>query len=242
LPESIQKEKILLVEGQDEEYLFTALIDALDLVNDMQIIPVGGITKLGASLKGIKNRSGYNQVTSIGIIRDADNNAHSSFLSVCSALHSANLPEPSDPLQPTPGPPQVTILIVPDSDTPGMIENVCLNSVTGDPAIPCLEQYFRCLQENLISLAENNIPKATVRTFLASRELLEIEHFEYLQRCMEHYEPIFPTSPSTIVPKIHTFLASRFTPDLDLGIAGKEGYWDFDHHAFDTIKQFLHQL
>jgi hypothetical protein len=98
------------------------------------------------------------------------------------------------------------------------------------------------LQENHQSLNEKDIPKAKVRAFLASREWLEIDHFEYLQRCMESYELTFPASPSTIVPKIHTFLASRWTPDLDLGIAGKEGYWDFNHHAFDTIKQFLHLL
>lgn len=157
------------------------------------------------------------------------------------------MPEPITPMRPITGPPQVTVMIVPDADTPGMVESVCLNSVSDDPAMACVEQYFQCLQAQLRTLAESDIPKARVRAFLALREWLEIAHFEYLQRCMENYEPAIPVSPAIAVPKVHAFLASRYTPDLDLGIAAQKSeredrYWRFDHPAFDEIKRFLQIL
>lgn len=83
--------------------------------------------------------------------------------------------------------------------------------------------------------------------FLASREWLEIAHFEYLQKCLEGYLAASPQSSAVAVPKVHSFLASRYTPDLDLGTAAQksgsdDSYWQFDHPAFDKIKQFLQLL
>ena len=42
--------------------------------------------------------------------------------------------------------------------------------------------------------------------------------------------------------KSNCSLASRYKPDLDLGIAAKEGYWQMDHPAFAQVKQFLRTL
>lgn len=247
MPENITKRKILLVEGKDEVSLFNQMLSDLHLGDDIQVIQVGGKYKFSENLLALQKTSGFRKVTSIGIVRDADNNPQGAFQSICYILHRINLPEPTNPLDPVNGPPQVTIMIVPDIDTPGMIENVCLNSVNDDPAMACVEQYFQCLQEHHRELAENDIPKAKVRAFLASREWLELAHFECIQRCEENYELANPISPAVAVPKVHAFLASRYTPDLDLGIAAQktdreDSYWQFDHTAFDKIKQFLRLL
>jgi len=247
MPEPIIKTKILLVEGKDEVILLTELLADLNLEDDIEVIEAGGTSQFVMKLRGIKARSGFDEVTSIGILRDADSNPQGALQSVCNALHNVKLPEPTTPLTPIVGPPQVTVMIVPDADSPGMIESVCLNSVSDDPAISCLEQYFICLHEHNRVLAENNVPKARVHAFLASREWLEIAHFEYLQQCMHNYEPIIPESPAVAVPKVHAFLASRYTPDLNLGIAAKKSdnedrYWRFEHPAFDNIKRFLQML
>ena len=242
----ISKSKVLLVEGQDEENLFSELLVDLNLANDIQIISVGGKEKFPIRLKGLKVRSGYELITSIGIVRDADENPTGAFQSVCSALKNVGLPKPIAPSQPTIDNPKVTVMIIPDAETKGMIENVCLESVKDDPAIACVDQYFQCLQRQLKKLPKNPA-KARVHAFLASRDWLEIAHFEYLQRCLEDYELVVPTSSAVATAKVHVFLASRYTPNLRLGEAAKkqkdsDRYWQFNHPAFDKIKQFLRIL
>lgn len=238
----INKSKLLLVEGEDEVNLFTGLLTDIGLSDDFQIISAQGKDKFPQYLKVVKQSPGFdNLVASIGIIRDADDNPENAFRSVCSALRGAQLPEPTALLRPIAGPPKVAVLIVPDANTPGMIETVCLNSVSEDPAMICVDQYFECLQAHHHELAQNAVPKARVRAFLASREWLEIAHFEYLQKRGDE-EPLSPTSSATVVPRAHAFLASRYTPNLSLGVAAKDGYWRFEHPAFDGIKQFLQML
>jgi hypothetical protein len=237
--------KLLLVEGEDEEYLFDALLEDLKLEKNIQVFGVGGKDKFPNDLeKYKKNVPGFEIVTSLGIIRDADNDPQAAFQSVCSALNNAGLPVPNAPLQSKDGPPKVTIMIVPDSDRTGMLEDLCLDSVSDDPAMPCIDQYFECLRGNNRILTENDIPKARVRAFLVSREWLEIAYFEYLQTCMGNYRPN-PVSAATVVPRAHLFLASRYTPDLRLGIAAKktdDRYWQFNHATFDKSKMFLQML
>jgi|GEM_PF-223101 len=247
MPEAITKSKILLVEGKDEVNLFTELLVNLDLT-DIQVIEVSGKDKFPSKLEAlVKKSSGYSKITSIGIVRDADDDPVGAFQSVCDAMSRLDLPKPKTPLQPVTGPPQITVMIVPDSATKGMIENVCLASVSDDPAMACVDQYFECLAENQRVLSQNAMPKARVHTFLSSRQWLEIAHFEYLQKCMQDYISDTPASSATAVPKVHAFLASRYTPDLNLGIAAQksgreDGYWRFDHPAFEKIKAFLKML
>ena len=220
----------------------------LGLINEIQTIEVGGKNKFEEKIKGLKEgATGFNDVISMGIIRDADDNPKGTFDSICSVLDRINLPKPEAPQKPAAGSPQVTIMIVPDEYTTGMIENICLNSVNDDPAMECVNEFFDCLKARKRVLSENVIPKARVRAFLASCEWLEIAHFEYLQKCMANYEFAIPISEALAVPKVHTFLASRYTPNLSLGIAAQKSddedrYWNFSHPAFDNIKQFLQML
>ncbi len=246
MPAPIIKSKILLVEGKDEVYVFGELLSDLNLYDGIQLIDMGGKDQFEDRIQELVNtRSGFENIKSIGIVRDADNHPKATFDSICSVLKKVKLPKPKAPLQPAEGPPKVAIMIIPDEHSKGMLENVCLDSVSDDPAMVCVDEFFDCLKANHPVLSENVIPKARVRAFLASREWLEIAHFEYLQKCMENYEPVIPESPAIAVPKAHLFLASRFTPDLSLGIAAQKSddrYWNFNHPAFEKIKQFLRML
>jgi len=244
-PEPITKPKLLLVEGKDEFYLFTELIQILNLDQNLDVREVGGKDQFFRKLHKMQDSSGKEIIKSIGIVRDADNNPDATFQSVCNVLGKVGLPIPTAPLKPKAGYPQVTVMIIPDEHSKGMLETVCLESVRDDPAMICVEEFFDCLKTKRDSLSVNDNPKAQVRAFLASREWLEIAHFEYLQRCMVNYEFAVPVSEAIAVPKVHAFLSSRHTPDLNLGIAAQktdDRYWDFDHPAFDKIKQFLQML
>ena len=39
--------------------------------------------------------------------------------------------------------------------------------------------------------------------------------------------------------RAHAFVATRRRPEVSVGVAAQEGYWDFDHPAFDGLRAFL---
>ncbi len=236
---AIAKPKLLLVEGKDEVNFFSALLVDLSL-GDIQVQGVGGKSRLRDRLKVVVRGPSHEIITSVGIVRDADENPNGAFDSIRGALQAAGLPFPTAPLQPVVKDGlQVMVMILPDGKTPGMLEDLCLESVKETPAMLCVDEYFQCLKERLEQLP-GNLTKARVRAFLASMEWLQDAHFEYLQKHVGEYLPDLPEAPS--VAQAHAFLASRYKPNLDLGVAAQAGYWPFDHPAFVQAKQFLQML
>ena len=160
---------VLVVEGHEDRFFFEAFINYLGL-QKIQIFPIGGKTELRKHLSTLRITPGHENMVSLGVVRDADLNPASAFQSVCDALRGAGFSTPIRPLVTAGERPQVTIMILPAEDIKGMLEDVCLMSVTGDPAMHCVEQYFQCLQEREIPLPQN-MSKAKVEVFLASREI-----------------------------------------------------------------------
>jgi hypothetical protein len=163
----IEKPNVLVVEGREEELFFGALIKHLELQN-IQIMPIGGKGKLRGNLKALAQSPGFSEVIFLGVVRDADANPDTAFQSVRDALQAAGLPTPECPLLPVGEKPRVAVLILPEVDAPGMLEDLCLRAIAQDPAVLCVEQYFKCLQQEGLSLPDN-MSKAKVQVFLASR-------------------------------------------------------------------------
>jgi len=166
-PREITEPRQLVVEGRDAEALFQALLGQIG-VTGVQVQNFGGIRELRGFLKALCNAPSFAQVTSLGIVRDAETDAKAAFQSVCGALNGANLTVPTQPMAPTGHSPQVNVLILPDATTPGMLETICLQAVGDDPVIECIEQYFECVEQRTGS-RPRNMPKARVQAFLASR-------------------------------------------------------------------------
>ena len=165
----VTKPKQLLVEGKDALNLFTAMLKNLEIPS-IQVQDFGGINELNPFLQAFSKSSGFKKnVTSVGIIRDAETDFSAAFQSVCSALDNSNLPIPQNPIERTATQPQISIFILPDNKSAGMLETVCLNSVINDPAMICVDDYFTCIKQKL-GYAPNKIEKARLQTFLASRE------------------------------------------------------------------------
>ena len=61
------------------------------------------------------------------------------------------------------------IMILPEEERTGSLEDLCLGSVENDEIIYCVEQHFECLEEREITLPRN-IAKAKVQVFLGSKE------------------------------------------------------------------------
>ncbi len=173
LPQSqspITYPKLLVVEGQDAFQFFKALLRHMRLLDQIEIRNFGGVRDIRTYLRTLVETPGFIQVvTSLGVVRDAETQAESAFKSVCDALKETRLSVPQGPMAIADGSPKVSVYLLPDCTNPGMLETLCLQSVSNDPAMFCIEEYFQCLQRQGLPLPDH-MPKARVHTFLSSRK------------------------------------------------------------------------
>jgi hypothetical protein len=165
----INRPYVLLVEGKEEVKFFKAFLDRLGL-NEVQVLTYGGKQRLQEFLKALGAFRGTDQIKILGIERDADNDAKGAFQSVQGSLKKNGYPCPKNQLQLAGGSPAVVVMILPGNGREGMLEDLCLESVKRDPAVACLDEYFRCLNKAGLKKSKN-ISKARVHAFLASREI-----------------------------------------------------------------------
>lgn len=171
-PGGLEQPKQLIVEGRDCEVFFTALLRKIGL-SDVQVQNFGGNTDLRVFLQALRNMSGFADVGSLGLVRDADGNPGGAFQSICSALSGAGLSVPVGPGQLTDTQPRVSVWILPDPRTQGMLETLVLRSVAADPAMLCVDDYLVCVAQRLSAAAQPRLmDKARVQAFLASRHEL----------------------------------------------------------------------
>ena len=211
----IEKPRLLLVEGNDDNQFFRRLIERRHGVNEVQqtgiqIDRFAEAAKLSAFLANViapaLERSVL-PVRAIGIVRDADSSYGSAFQSVQGALQHANLPVPNAPLENAHGALgsgddiSVVAYIMPDNASPGDLEALCLRAVQDSPAMACVEGYIECLKTQ----------GQTVR---------------YERKA-----------------KLHAFLASNTDdPTLQPGQAINAGVIPWDSPAFDDVHKFLDML
>ena len=141
----VEKSKLLIVEGLDEKYIFEHWFDSLN-ITDVQILPIGGKTKLKESLELLTRDPNFSDVNKIAIIRDADKNSNSAFSSVCSNLKSNDLDSPTTENVFTTGNPQIKVLIAKGDNNKGSIENYFLKSIEKENTFKCIENYFECIK------------------------------------------------------------------------------------------------
>jgi hypothetical protein len=165
---AIEKPHLLIVEGRDEERLFKKLLRDLDLTQ-IQVLPIGGKKLLRKKLISLVGNTDFPSVTSIGILRDGDDDSASAFQSVHDALRDNGLAAPGKPMEATAGPPAITVMILPGEDRTGMLETLLLESVKAEPAMECVNKFMSCLQEKKVP-DPKGLDKARAHAFLASRE------------------------------------------------------------------------
>jgi len=167
----IQKDKLLLVEGNDDQNFFQKVIQEI-AVDSIQIIPMGGRDNFRTpNFKSVINTPGFREVKALGIVRDADGGAGNVFTSTCAALRECELPEPTQPMEITNTSLKVGILIVPPNVEKGEIEDLCLSSLKEYSEMGCIDNYFNCLKKKLLpDKFPRDLSKARIQAFLASRE------------------------------------------------------------------------
>jgi hypothetical protein len=209
----IEKPKLLIVEGRDEEEFFKAALRDHLGHTDIQVMPIGGKTSLTDNLLALVGDAKFTTVLSLAVIRDADapigevpiigamvSEAAKAFQSVSSSLRHVRLPSPASHGQFAAGPPRVGIFIVPNGIDDGMLETLCLRAVSTLPEFACLDAYFQCLQGHQI--VPNNLDKA----------------------------------------RAHAWLASRPESDKRVGEAAQARYWPWDSDVFQDLWTFVRSL
>ena len=175
--------KLLLVEGRDEELVLGAFLRHLAIA-DVPVQGYGGKDRLKQFLEALLEEVAFAQIQSIGIVRDADDNARSALQSVQSSLRNVGLPAPQNFLEPAgdlPDSPRVAVFIMPDNANPGALENLCLTALADDPAMGCVEAFMQCVQA-AVATPPADAAKARMHAFLASREDPELRLGEAGQR------------------------------------------------------------
>ena len=160
--------KLLLVEGRDEERFFPSLFNYLGISN-VQIVSYQGTPNFRRNLRAFMVTEGFDQLGSIGIVRDADQSAASALQSIQAHLGNLGLPVPDTFMTPTGSAPSVSVFVMPNNADKGALEKLCLESLQDDPAMRCTEEYVKCLIDALDELPEN-MDKAKMHAFLSSRE------------------------------------------------------------------------
>ena len=166
----LTSDRLLLVEGQDEKNLTTAMLGRWD-VGGIQIIDVGGKDNFKPRIDALMSsaRSRNLPLSAIGVMRDADNSPTSALESVTDTLRSLRLPVPNVHGAFISGPPSVGVFILPDGKSQGSVEDLCWASVEDTSAAQCSTSYLNCLQD-LAALRSKNTAKTLVHAYLAAQE------------------------------------------------------------------------
>ncbi len=167
----IRLSTVLVVEGRDMFGFFLAMLRELKLDNQIEVRNGGGTPDLYDYLGDLKTISGFNAVTSLGIVCDCEADPIVALKDLCNALRRAGLAVPAAVLTPTAPPPlpRITIHLLPDASTPGMLETLLWRTLAGDPLNHCVEEYLDCVRKATgKALAYED--KSRIYTYIAGRD------------------------------------------------------------------------
>ena len=167
----IRSDRLLLVEGRDEVNLFDALMKhCLDAESKVQVIDAGGKDRFPRNLKALYTAAQARpSLRSIGVVRDADDDAAGALRSVCDHIRNAGYEPPAVHGGFSDAAPSIGIFIVPDGVEPGAIETLCRRSKEGDEVARCVDEYLNCLDGNEAMQATNE-DKSFAHAYLAAME------------------------------------------------------------------------
>jgi hypothetical protein len=159
--------KFVFCEGGDDFAVISGVAASIDLTN-VHVEPFLGKNKLREFLKAFKARPEFtrNEIASIGIVRDADDDGNAAFQSVRDALLANGFTAPDRNGGFATNGIKTGILIVGANNGKGMVEDLCLNSVSDRPEFPCVEEYFNCIAQK--SNRKLLSSKAKIRVWMAS--------------------------------------------------------------------------
>ncbi len=158
--------KLLLVEGKEDERFLAEALEHLG-IGGIQILPIAGKDNLGTNLAALTRDPKFGEVTCVAVILDADSDSGEAFQSARDSLKSQGFSVPQAHGVFTTGSRRTGVFIMPDGVNPGMLETLCMQSVTDTPRAKCVEGFLACLSEN--GLLPANKDKVRAHAWLAGQ-------------------------------------------------------------------------
>ena len=215
----IWKEHLILCEGRDAEnfliaYLNSdALCDQPMFANDIQVMDFGGNENLPKFLNAVQTYDGYDKVSSLLVIRDAERNVENAIKSIQSAFQNAGFSIPECPCEwkETQG-----------KDTHLKVGFVLFPTCDHDPAEGTLEDL--CLR--VLSEEKGSMILTEIKRFMSSLE--------------KNHGRSFPHEFKT---KLHTYFSvTDDYVSLKIGEAANAGAFDWNSPKLEPLKNFLLEL
>jgi len=216
MTKEITKRKLLLVEGADEVSFIGALLQMMDS-DEIQLWDAKGKDQMPKALSAVRLAPGFESVTSLGVIRDADNDAAAAFESVKTSLQKNSYPVPSAVGMHATGSGLTTsVFVLPGGEQPGMLETLAWNSVALEQLAIEVDVFLdRC---------------ATLLPADAPGEQLSSGPTGWRK----------PRNRDKA--RMLAFLSTMIQPLSRMGIAAERGYFDLSHVAFASLREYLTAL
>ena len=167
-------DRVLLVEGQDDEHVVRHLCLRSQPMPPFHIENKFNVDTL---LDSIKQEIRVPGRKAVGILVDANDRLESRWQAVTDRLEQAGLKVPHSPelagtiIDGTTRAPRVGIWLMPNNELPGELENFVSEMIPDDdPVWPLAEDYIDGIPENNRKFIEKKIPRAKVHAWLATRE------------------------------------------------------------------------
>lgn len=174
-PIAIKEKKLILTEGADAYFFCIWAYQAFNTTG-IQVLDFGGIKDLKKYLESLTLLSGFNNVETVVIVRDAETDSTAAVNSIMTALRNVKLPAPAKPCLFAGNAPKIAYVIFPgfveDEDgnkslSNGTLEDLCLELVKEDEIFECINQYIQCLESKRQDV--RRLHKTKLHTYLAGK-------------------------------------------------------------------------
>ena len=148
----IKKNKLILCEGRDEEIFLISWLNSDDLSNEpgfsneIQVLNFGGNSDLSRQLEKYRKMDGFDSLTHLMIVRDAEQDSDGAVKSIQSALSNNGFQVPEESCQwiyDKNNDLYIGFLLFPTCDknpTSGTLEDLCLKILAKSDAPACMEE------------------------------------------------------------------------------------------------------
>ena len=148
----IKKEKLILCEGRDEENFLISWLNSDELSdepgfsNEIQVLNFEGNSDLSRQLEKYRKMDGFDNLTHLMIIRDAEHDSDGAVKSIQSALSNNGFQVPEESYQwicDNDNDLYIGFLLFPACDknpTAGTLEDLCLKILAKSDASTCMEE------------------------------------------------------------------------------------------------------
>lgn len=177
--EPLRSPGLLLCEGPDDFAFFLSMLAHLQISRDIvNVERLDGRWQLHDRLNGLPIRDARGRLRALGIVCDADDpdDGAASFRRIRDDLRNTGYSAPTQALEIVSGPwgggtaLSVGVFVMPDNQTSGALEDLCLSAIAADPSLPCVDDFLQCVSSTGgVTWRDQDMSKARLNAWLASR-------------------------------------------------------------------------